>query len=517
MVTDINQMTGDMLKALDSSAAADFIKEDLEVEAVNTIYNETDPNELRLLKLLPRTEARAVKHYFTRITEFSGNSGSGFFGESSLPHSSQSRSYKKYVDIKLMGEIARVFQLAALENKNAISILGQQGLEEGQGAMTRNAILQKINRQLYRARTDIANYNGTVPTSNNSLNMRFEGIKQQIIKGTDGTEDPSGQPSAVTHIIDMAGQPLGTANVREGMAQVAELYGMPTCLFLPPLALQNLEDELDPKERIIIPKDANRYFAGVNVAGMNTINGRVWFEVDNGLSPQYYQGQPVKYTNLNVFEQLGVPAKPASVHFNTVAAASHASSKFLSAHAGTYHYKISFVRNEIESEVDDGTHSVAVAAGERVTINLDTDGRDVDLIKIYRTKKDGGATGRFFCIAEYAVTDSLAHDYYDTNSVIAGTTEVFGLNISSTATRSFRSAETYEQGVMGIGGIAPKAVGRNTVSLANLGPFMAIFELGKLLMYAKNDVIYSAITPQVLIPTQNIIWVNVAGGVAAEA
>jgi hypothetical protein len=79
------QIYGDILKALDSAAAASFIREDLELEAVNTIYSETDPNELRLLKLIPRTKARAIRHFFTRITDFDGNSSSGFYGEDGLP------------------------------------------------------------------------------------------------------------------------------------------------------------------------------------------------------------------------------------------------------------------------------------------------------------------------------------------------------------------------------------------------------------------------------------------------
>lgn len=423
------------------------------------------------------------------------------------------QGYRKYVDIKLIGQIAKVFMKTQLQSENMIEVQGEKDVAAATMRMTREALLKKLNRQLYMANTRVTDYAGNVPNSNRSLNIRFDGIKAQIISGTDGSEDPSGRPSQIQHIIDMRGKPLSASDVREGCAQVAELYGMPTCLFMPPLALQNLEDELDPKERIIIPKDANRYFAGVNVAGMNTINGRVWFEIDNILSPQYYQGTPPKKTNRSRHELQGAPLKPGSMHWNTITAASNANSQFAAADAGTYHYKITFVADEVESEQDDGTNAVAVAAGESVRINLDTDGRDVDLIKIYRTKKDAGAHGTFYCIAEYAVVDSLAHDYYDHNNTIAGTTEVFGLNLSSTATRSFRTAETYEQGVMGIGGIAPAPLGKNAVSLAHLGPFMAIFMLAAVLQTAKNDLIYAALTPQVSIPTHNLIWKNVAGGV----
>ena len=72
-------------KAVHSGNITAVVPEDLEIEAHNTLWNETSRHELTLMKLLPSVNATSITHEYTRITSYGFSRNTGFFGERSLP------------------------------------------------------------------------------------------------------------------------------------------------------------------------------------------------------------------------------------------------------------------------------------------------------------------------------------------------------------------------------------------------------------------------------------------------
>jgi hypothetical protein len=57
--------------------------------------------------------------------------------------------------------------------------------------------------------------------------------------------------------------------------------------------------------------------------------------------------------------------------------------------------------------------------------------------------------------------------------------------------------------------LANPAQPKNTFTLATLGPWMGIFDLAHILHTASRDLVFSAFTPVLTHPFQNVVWTNV--------
>jgi hypothetical protein len=486
-------MQDELLKALASSAAggtdaSPLIKEDLEVEAHTQLWLETDPVELVILKHLARIPAFSVLHQFDRIVGYGPQGTTGFYGESSLPPEAAIQSVRDTATIRLMGLISSVFALASFQTP--IQALGQANLVDQNMASTRLALLHLMAQQVYGSNTD---------TSLDGI--RFKGIQQQILEGTSPS---TSSPFTVNsdYIIDLRGGKLLPEEVRKRGRQVVERFGQLRWIYLAPSVKEFLEASLDPAERLQLPRAAGEaVILGQNVDGMNTAGGITRFAVDNTLTSLLYtgtapvasvSGAPTPLPGGNLAAP-SAGADPAAVPLWTA----------VDANADVI-YDFTAM-NAFGESTATRVGPVAVAAGQRVTIAVTPRAADTSY-KVYRGI-DGAVTAPQFIREIKGTGNTTPFNFIDANQRIPGTTEAYGLNVASANADLFRTTMDVEA-VRNRISLANPARARNTITLATLGPWMGIFDLAHILHTASRDLLFSAFSPILTHPFQNVVWIN---------
>lgn len=499
LASDVNLMLERLEKAVHSGNITEVVPEDLEAEAHNTLWEETDPTQLTLLKLLPSVPATNIEHKFSKVTSYGHTRNTGFFNERALPPESNFRATRVTINIKLMGEIGPTFLLAALEKtQKALGTSGAQNIERV--ALRRN-VLEKKNRNLYFSDDR---------TTNNTL--RFKGLLQQIEEGTDGTVGTSPFGS---HVIDMEGDPLTVDTIRERVAKGILLFGRFTSLIMDPLARADLESSMDAAHRLNLPIAASPLLIGQNVGGIQTQGGTTYFETDNTLSSIYSRPQ----YSADIAD--GAPATRPTVTATAQADNSTTDttdSKWDAASAGQIFYVVTEVVNEMEGLGTRYpavvTNYVAVAAGQEVELSITPGNPLADSFKVYRgDDTDGALTGAWFIFEVANDGGGAAVTVFDNNTWRPNTTCAFGLNIVS------RSERAIHAGVLGSYQAAAAnsasflkdndMPGRNTVAVAELGPSMGIMALASVLAQVDRPLLYSACAPEVRNPFQNVVFKNI--------
>jgi len=485
-------------KAVTTGTITAVVPEDLEVQAHSTLWDETDGNELTLLKLAPKVPAKQIRHEFARITSYGFAKNSGFFGEQSLPPETNFGSDRNVVNIRLMGEIGPTFLLAALEE--TVKALGTSGAQNIERVALMKSVLFKKNRNLY--------FSDTRTTRLGENSLRFKGIMQQIEEGTDGTVASSIYGS---HVIDMAGDPLTVDTIRDRMSKSETLFGTFNSLIMDPLVRSDFEATLDGATRLPMPIASAPYMIGQQIAGLQSQNKICKFYTDNGLTPIYSRW---KYTADLVD---GAPTTIPTVSTPVAGAPGGGRTSYWDANsAASVFYVVTEVVNEREGlgvRAPTGTSTVAVAAGEEITFTVTPGNPTADSFRIYRGTSAATAATEAWFIREWSNSGGgAAVSVYDDNAWRPNTSIAFGLNIVSDAQRAMAAASpnAYEEARQKAASYltAPDRQG-NTIAVAALGPDMGIMALASVLAHVDRPLVYSACAPEVRNAFQNIVFKNI--------
>jgi len=489
----------ELAKAQTAGSIADFVPEDLEIEAHNTLWQQSDPTELTLLKLCPSTPAKQVEHEYTQITSYGDDSGDGFFGEQGLPPETDLETARVKTNIRLMGEQGSTFLLASLEQTQKVD--GQRGAVNINRSRLMNNILRKKNRNLYKA--------DTTKTRLGASSTRFRGLEQQIREGTDGTTGTSPYGS---HVIDMQGASLTVANITEKAAETVTLFGMINCLFMDPLVRNTFERTLDDKLHLNTPLSLKPYVVGQNLVGVQTQGGVITMHTDNILAPLHYGGRYAAKV------RTGAPGLATVAHTLRTTPVG-GTSKWLVADAGDYYYVVTQVKNGVEGLGVRYPSSgfISVTDGDEVELRIIPSDPLVDSFKVYRgTSNDSfqaTGVGAYFMdeIANSGGGGTVTH--YDLNDERPGTSRVFGLRIHSLPQARLRDgvADNYHLAKQEAASYltAPDDQARNTVSVAELGPRLGRLDLKSVLAHVDRPLFYSACSTQCRNPLQNLVFKNV--------
>jgi hypothetical protein len=488
-------------KAVDSGNITAIVPEDLEVQAHNTLWDETTPGQLTLLKLVPSVKATSVVHQYSKVTSYGNRKGnSGFFGEKALPPETNFKAERVTNNIRLLGEIGPTFLLAALEQtQQALGTSGAQNIERV--ALRRN-VLDKKNRALY--------FSDTRCTKDGDSSLRFKGLYQLIEEGTDGT---TGKKSPFgSHIIDMEGQPLVADTIRDRIAKGLVVFGRITSLLTDPYVRSDMESSLDGANRLAMPAATSAYLIGQQVAGLQSQGGITWFETDNGLTPQY--ARPQYDTDLVD----GAPTTKPSVTASAGAPGGSRVSKWDTNSAGNIFWVVTETVDESEglgTRYPTGTGSLAVAAGQEVTLTITPGNPNADSFKVYRGTGTDDATEAWFVFEVAGAGGGAPVTAYDDNKFRPNTSWAFGLNVVSGAERalhspgealaaSYASARTKSSSFL-----EGNDREGNTVAVAQLGPQMGVMALASVLAQVDRPLLYTACTPEVRNPYQNLVFINI--------
>jgi hypothetical protein len=495
----LGEMLSALQKAVTTSTITDLVKEDLEARAHSTLWKASKPTELTLLKLCPSIEARSIKHEYDRVTSYGEERGNGWFGEQTLPLETAPSFSRHQTFIRLLGEMSSTFLLASLES-NLVSVDGQKTAESiGRRTLMLN-LMKKKNHAMY--------FSDTSKVRTGATAQRFQGLRQQIREGTDGTTGTSVYGS---HEIDMEGQPLTAETIREKIAKIISLFGYATTMIMDPFSRADFEASLDPAQRLPIPAGVKPIMVGQNVGGITTQGGQVMFHTDNTLTPLYAQ-KKYKATAMS-----GAPSRP-SVTGAVGAPGGSRTSKFNATDAGNYFWIITEVKDDRESLgyrwPVSGTQ--AVAAGEEVTLTITPADPYSDSFRIYRSISSDDASTDLYCIDEAANSGSgAAVAYYDGNHERPGTSCAFLLSINSDSADDLNSAPSGSLSSYSLAAErSEKFLGQedredNTVTMVNLGPAMGVMQLATILATTARPLLYSACAMQVRNPFKNFVFKNI--------
>lgn len=503
----------DVLVSLEKGMTTDgldaIVPQDLEATAHSVLWTASDSQELTALKLLPAVKAKQIKHDYRRITAYGETRGDGMMTEQQLPKSTVPTFTEHQTLIRLMGEMTETFLLASLEQ--TISVAGQSGAEAIQRVTLMLSFLKRKNRNIYLQDDSTIRTGATAP--------RFKGLLQLIREGTDGT---SGTSPYGSHVIDMEGAQLTLSAIRNKIAKATTLYGFPNCLITDPLVRTDLEEALDPAQRINLPIGIRPLILGGMVGGFQTQGKQCWFHTDNGLSPIYAR------PNYRGTAENGSPSAPA-VSASAGAVGGSRVSKFNAGDAGNYAYIVTEVKNDRESL---GTRYpasasawVAVTEDQEVTLLLTPSDPNSDYFKVYRVKQndplgDGDTDGGW--LHDVANSGSGAQiTHYDDNQDRPHTSFAFLLTIRSASADFMNSAKdgyraSYELAVENSEKFLRMPDNpQNTVSVVELGPSVGVLPLAVMLPQLPRPMLYSALAMQVRNPLVNFVFKNIGTNAGA--
>lgn len=484
-----------LLKALASSSAAGtdaspLIKEDLEVEAHTQLWLETDPVELVILKHLPRTAAYSVMHEYDFITGYGPMGTNYFYAENSLPPEAAIQSVRKFQQIKPQGLISSVFALANFQTP--IMALGQNNLVDQNMASTRLALLRGMAVATYAS-----------DTANTTDGLRFKGIQQQILEGT-SVSTTAPYTRNPDYIIDMRGAKLDADEIRTRIRQVVEHYGTMRWIYMSPLTKEHVEKSIDPAERLYLTRgQAEPVIMGQNVDGIMSQGATVRFAPDNTLTAANLRGYAPTTSVANA------PTPLTAGNVGAPAAAPNGGSLWVAADAdAAVQYQVTALNQYGLESTPYAPATVSVAAGDGVTIQITPRAADTSY-RVYRGGDGVHNPSTPMLIAELiGPGNTTPFNYVDLNARIPGTTEAYGLSLSSTNSELLMGTRDLES-VRGRLSMSNPPRPMNTVSLAVLGPWLGVFDLAPILHTSSRDLIFSAYTPIINSPFKNVCWINV--------
>jgi len=489
-------------KAVHSGNIAAVVPEDLEIEAHNLLWRETDAEELAILKYLPSVPAKSVAHEYTNMTGYGVSKGTGHFGERALPGETNFSSQRFVVNIRLMGEVGPTFLLAGLEETQKWE--GMTGAQNFERVALRRNVLQKKARNVY--------FMDTTTTRLGNASLKARGLLQQIREGTDGTVLTS--PLGASHVIDMLGLPLTPDTVRDRVSRGIQVYGRFTCLFMDPLTRGDFEKSMDGANRLNFPLGARPYHLGSNIAGLQTQGGVTRFVTDNTLSAMYSHPQ---YT---AAQEEGAPTTLPTVTGVVIGAPGGGRvSIWDAASAGTVYYVLTEVVNEkeglgVRSPATPATYHT-VAAGQEVAITVTPGTSIADSFRLYRgvSTDDGGLTSAWFIQEAANSGGGGAVVIYDLNAQRPNTGWAFGLNLHSRASKALLAPNptAYFDSVAQSASFLTQndMPNRNTCAVAHLGPQMGEMQLAPVLATLDRPLLYSAYAAECRNPWQQVAFRNI--------
>lgn len=478
-----------------------LVPQDLEMQAHNVTWSPASPYELSFIKTIPRTPATAIRHEYVRFTGYSNRKRVfGNFSERALPASSRFSADRRYVDVKLVGEMSDVYLLAALEN--TVQALGTTGAAQIE--------LNALQAQVLGLKQQAFLFSRTDTVRQGSASTRVRGLIQAIQEGTDGTEDASPIGS---HVVNLRGQPLTQATVRQYVTEAIKAFGTPNTLYMSPDTRAGFEASLDGTYWSPLPFQGTDWKLGTPLRGFRSQTAEISFITDNMLQPDHPLSARNRYS---ATLDEGAPTSRPTI--NSCAAGSGSPSEWDAASAGQIYYWVTETVNEYESigarypAVADPLAYLTVAANQVVTFSVTPGTPNADSFRVYRGKEGDGLDDKPYLAFEVANGNTGgAVTFYDRNYDIPGTDTAFMLSINSDAQRAVASGESFASLAARSETFfnQPDDEVNNTVSFVELGQRLMYMQLAAILPTVSRPLMATAMTAQVRQPRKNFVFKNV--------
>jgi len=386
------------LSAGSGTQTADFtggralIPESLDTTLVSVLWKQ---DEARLFKALKKIPVKSPVHQWTRRTGV-GNEDGAWVAEGGDSVEKDTDIERAFSTMKYLQTLRKVTLQATISNM----IEDAMTVEKMSGTLW---IIQQIEKALFHGNSDM-------------VTEEPDGIRK-VLEDNISTDSEN--------VIDLRGKDATSVEYENAMVQAARVirqkFGLATDLFT---SLKVMEDV----QRLL--RDRMRFPAGAG-GGQETLPNFVFDKYPTTfgtlmLQPDLFilEGEAPRTSVVT-----GVPSQQTI----SCAAANHASSEFLAADAGTYYYQVAAV-NKFGQSLISAEASVAVSAGDRVTISVTEGATDGTCFFVFRCKKDAGASAtKLFCkkVARVAGVGGDDPDLYDTNSDLPGTSQAYLLGMNT--------------------------------------------------------------------------------------
>jgi hypothetical protein len=383
--TSSSQTVADLNKALTAGYAVDPSTQGnggaLRVESLDStlkIVSFLEKN-IVLYNDMPKSKAYNTVEEYNVLSKYGGRGGF-FIEEGGLPRTEDSAYQRKAAFVKFMGttrEISHPMLLVRPAHGNVVA------LETKNGAKW---MLQRMEESLFHGDSSI-------------ISQAFDGLKKQLITGyADSSLQGDGlKPTAEEHIIDLRGDFMSEAVFEEASRILMDNYMYPTHCYLPNSALTDFSKVFYSKGRYAIPvgNEATVGFVADKVrvnGGLVQLKPDVFLRID--------QVAPASADNAFA------PTAPASA---VVAVQAKSTSRgFKASEYGTYAYQVTAISKSGESQATAGSANAVVAntSSDEVQITITrgaVSGNDLTTgYRVYRSRKEDGASGKKFLIKEIA-------------------------------------------------------------------------------------------------------------------
>lgn len=348
----------------------------------NTLASATfTMKELALWPAIPKINVSNTLHEYAVINDH-GLDLEAFIAEGSGGTTNRSSYERKSVKIKYMAERREVTDVGSL-----VGLIGNQSnaiaAETERGTLR---LLSKLERSLWHA--------------DESVNpLAFDGIIKQIEGYNSGA-----------NTFDLAGKSPTPRLLQEVLAELqsAPRFGRPDCIYVEPrihAELIKFAVQFGRHDQFGVSRSSQGLSYGVRELEIQSPYGPVPVKSAPFLFNAYKAPASASATN-------GAPANASLT--SAVASNVPASSKFDSADAGDYIYRIVAVNNSGYSAPVDSS-AVTVAQGDIVTLTI-ANQSDAVFFKIYRTEV-GGAAADASLIGEIKAESVGATTFIDSNAV----------------------------------------------------------------------------------------------------
>jgi len=386
--------TGSTYGLTDQTGGAALRLESLQATLKSATFQEQSAT---MWRMIPKVKAASTVEEYAKWHEVGD---AEFYTEGGLPQEFDSVYERKYEVVKFLGAVGKVSNPAQAV-KSLMDLKAQETLSRTLG------IIRKVNKSIYFGDATV-----------NS--MEFSGMFKKVL--TD----------ASTNIIDLYGKRLRLEEINQGATTILDNYGVPTHLFMAPVAKRYYVDELIASKT---------YFVNDQSASRIGINPNQWM-VANGEGIVYTDvflrtmdpASPVKNQAGTWVKQPGQPPTaatsskaPATPSIGSVTTPADGSSVFLTGDATNYDYSITAVNQYGESAPVTST-SNAVAAGDKVVLPVTEGGGAYAATgyKVYRKKTTESTYYYAFQVA-YSASPQNVEDY---NLYRHNTTMAFMLDFS---------------------------------------------------------------------------------------